>query len=316
MKNILSLFVIGLILFSCNDGDIITEELEFDATFDTCGELLVFNTKTDPNESLSLEINSPVTTLESLFLTEVDATNPLLVNLVNVEESITIGTINRFNYRTYDANPANIFCNDVPASGINITQDYTASGGTATFTINLIEDDNDGIPAELEDINGDGNLDNDDTDGDGLPNYLDDDDDGDNVKTITEQPNYTEADGLSLAQNSDATLANPDNIPDYLDPDDDGDGILTIKEVSAIDDLNPTDDITDNNIGPDYLNEMITTSFEVVTYSSHTISQTFELQLVITDLSLPVLNQDFLNFGLLENATGINQFTREVTPTF
>ena len=39
---------------------------------------------------------------------------------------------------------------------------------------------------EEEDLNGDGDPSNDDTDGDGIPNYKDPDDDGDGIPTIDE----------------------------------------------------------------------------------------------------------------------------------
>ena len=43
------------------------------------------------------------------------------------------------------------------------------------------DDDGDGIPTEDEDVvTSDGDPTNDDSDGDGIPNYLDDDDDNDN----------------------------------------------------------------------------------------------------------------------------------------
>lgn len=62
------------------------------------------------------------------------------------------------------------------------------------------DDDLDGIINALEDLNNDGDPTNDDTDGDGVPDYLDTDDDGDGILTIDE--------------NGDADC---DEIPDYLD---------------------------------------------------------------------------------------------------
>lgn len=46
--------------------------------------------------------------------------------------------------------------------------------------------DQDGIPSLIEDLNGDGNYFNDDTDGDGIPDFLDEDDDGDGFATRQE----------------------------------------------------------------------------------------------------------------------------------
>ncbi len=72
--------------------------------------------------------------------------------------------------------------------------------------------DNDGIPSILEDLNNDGNLNNDDTDGDGLVDHLDNDDDNDGVLTIDE----IEIDGEGNVTFPDS---DGDNIPDYQDPD-------------------------------------------------------------------------------------------------
>lgn len=66
------------------------------------------------------------------------------------------------------------------------------------------DNDNDGVINMHEDINGNGETADDDTDGDGFPNYVDPDDDGDG--TLTKDESITEdADG--------------DGIVDYLDPD-------------------------------------------------------------------------------------------------
>ncbi len=311
MRKIYSVLVVFFLLLSCDDGDIITVQLEFDDTFESCGDLVVYKTKTDPDESLSLQITtSPATTLESLLETEIDATDPLFVNLVNSTPEFS-GTETTFNYRTYgSAIPSNLFCNDIPPANLNITQDYVSNGVTANFIITLTEDDGDGIPAELEDINNNGDLDDDDTDGDGLPNYLDDDDDGDNVKTSTENPNYSTTDGLTNAQDTDS-----DGTPDYLDDDDDDDMVLTRDEENDTEDQNPTNDITNNSIGPDYLNDEVANTVPATAYRLHTISQSFIVQLKLSNINIGILSQDTMDFGVLNGGTLTNQ-SREITPDF
>lgn len=71
--------------------------------------------------------------------------------------------------------------------------------------------DFDGVPSYIEDLDGDENVSNDDTDEDGFPNYLDFDDDGDGVATINED----------LDEDGDPTNDDSDNdgIPNYLDED-------------------------------------------------------------------------------------------------
>ena len=97
-----------------------------------------------------------------------------------------------------------------------------------------------------EDTNLDGNLANDDTDNDGIPNFIDNDDDGDLVLTNVE---YVFAD-----RNNEPALLDTDGdgTPNYLDSDDDGDGVLTINE-DYNGNNNPQDDDINSNGIPDYL---------------------------------------------------------------
>ena len=134
--------------------------------------------------------------------------------------------------------------------------------GEITITTEGTEEDNDGIPSDIEDPTG--LL---DTDGDGLIDIIDDDDDGDNVPTILEGVVF-DADGaidIDLSFDTDG-----DGILNYLDPDDDGDGILTRNE-DANGNLNPTDDNSDiDNPGfDDYLNPNITNETIVNQYREH-----------------------------------------------
>ncbi|MBQ0769803.1 MAG: hypothetical protein KBT58_10955 [Bizionia sp.] len=308
MRTLLSVLALSFLFYSCDDGEIITTELTFGNTFKACGDLVFYKTKTDPAESLSLLVKNPVLSLSDFYVTTPRTDNPYLVDLVDEQLLVNITGTNALNYRSYASLPDNLFCNDIPPTNIQVTQDLT-SGGTAIFTIALIEDDNDGIPAELEDINGNGNLEDDDTDGDGIPNYLDADDDGDNVLTINESPNYTAADGLSLALDTDG-----DGIPDYLDDDDDGDGVLTRDEENATQDQNPTNDISNNTVGPDYLNPLVATSVPATAYRVHSIKQEFVVTLNLENLTFEIVTQQFLNFGTLDDAS--TSKTRTLTPDF
>jgi FKBP-type peptidyl-prolyl cis-trans isomerase FkpA len=77
----------------------------------------------------------------------------------------------------------------------------------------VVEADADGdlVSNNDEDIDGDGNVNNDDTDGDLIPDYLDIDDDNDGIFTWLE-----DADGDGDPRNDDS---DGDGIPDYLDAD-------------------------------------------------------------------------------------------------
>lgn len=82
-----------------------------------------------------------------------------------------------------------------------------------------MDHDGDGIPSYMEDLNGNGNLDDDDTDKDGIPNYLDADDDGDGTPTAEEIiVNETDKDWLT-PDDIDFIDSNDNGTPDYLDPD-------------------------------------------------------------------------------------------------
>ena len=78
------------------------------------------------------------------------------------------------------------------------------------MTLNRTDHDNDSVLTIFEDLNGDHNFDNDDTDSDGFPNYLDSDDDGDEILTKDEY----DVDGDGVPDDSDG-----DGTPDYLDND-------------------------------------------------------------------------------------------------
>ncbi|MUV04422.1 T9SS type A sorting domain-containing protein [Flavobacterium rakeshii] len=98
--------------------------------------------------------------------------------------------------------------------------------------------DNDNVATIDEDLNGDGNLANDDTDSDGIPDFLDSDDDNDIILTSFESV-FDETNNAYIDSDT-------DGVPDYLDNDDDGDGVPT-----ALEDFNqngsPLDDDNDND---------------------------------------------------------------------
>ena len=112
--------------------------------------------------------------------------------------------------------------------------------------------DIDGVPTNTEDLNANGNYGDDDTDGDGIPDFVDDDDDGDMILT-----NYE----LVISRPNNRTInsfadTDGDGIPNYLDNDDDGDGTLTIDE-DYDGDGNPANDDTNNDGIPDYLDNQV-----------------------------------------------------------
>ena len=299
MRKLFYLFI-GLSLISiqaCDDGDIITVELDFEDTFSACegvSDLVLYKTKEDPSESLSVLISNY--TLDEILET---GTNDTL----SVEKSAT------FYYRTYsDASlPSALFCSDIPEE-VNITSSEDDDCIAEILTV-LSKDDNDGILAILEDVNGNGDLTDDDTDGDGLPNYIDMDDDGDNILTADENPDPNGDGNLDDAQDTDG-----DGIPDYLDDDDDGDGVKTRDEENDSQDQRPNNDTTNSLIGADYLNPEIKTTVPATAYREHTVYNTYLVTVNLQGISLSFLSQDDFDFGVLSNS-GLTSTTK-ITPDF
>ena len=157
---------------------------------------------------------------------------------------------------TFYTNLADLQTQSNPITGLtytNLTNPqtiYTFLNGMVKSVVLSVIDcsvdyDIDTVPTGLEDSNNDTNLAYDDTDSDGLPNYLDNDDDGDLVLTNVEYVFTTK--NASVLMDTDN-----DGKPNYLDNDDDGDGVLTFKE-DYNGNGNPTDDDTNNNGIADYL---------------------------------------------------------------
>lgn len=84
--------------------------------------------------------------------------------------------------------------------------------GSLMSCVAMVDSDGDTVFDIFEDLNEDGDLENDDTDGDGIPDYLDNDDDNDGI--FTQNENY---DGDFDPRNDDT---DEDGIPNYLDADD------------------------------------------------------------------------------------------------
>jgi hypothetical protein len=59
MRKLLYILSLSFLCFTCDDGDIIVFELDFDDTFKTktCGDIVFYKSKTDPAESLSIQIS-------------------------------------------------------------------------------------------------------------------------------------------------------------------------------------------------------------------------------------------------------------------
>lgn len=260
LRRCIFLFLLAL-LWTCDDGDVITVSLDFDKVLQRCDNdaqsYFVFDLKQDPSESIGVIIDIS----DSLVFKE-----PTIPG-EPVERDID-GSDYRFIYRTYnraiDDGDNGELCDLIPPSDLVIREDYEAPTGQIVITSTVEDDDQDGIPTIFEDDNTDGDNDPEtnpvDTDLDGIPDYRDRDDDGDNVPTIDELND----DDVDSDPNTNPLDTDSDGIPDYLDKDDDGDEIDTRLEDETPDQDPRNDTITDadGNIIPHYLNSQITQTYD------------------------------------------------------
>ena len=281
MRIFLVLIFSCFVLFSCNDGDVISVELDFDKSLTLCGDettsnYILYDTKTTPFESLMLLFpnNSQA---EAIFNTENSGTiQTLTIN----------GNSVKFNYRTYTADPNTYICQDIPDANVSVTDNYEASSGNAVFTTTFEDDDNDGVPNTLE-FNGD-------SDNDGIENYKDSDDDGDNVPTINEKPDPNGDGDLADMQDTDGDL-----IPDYLDNDDDGDGTLTIFEDEN-NNGNLFDDLATGAAIARFLDDTVMTSFESTFVRTNEFSRKFTVNVTLENIDISILSTDSFFLGFYE----------------
>jgi hypothetical protein len=225
-------------------------------------------------ETISLKFSNPRLSPEDGILAT-DSTQTITFEL---------NANNQVIYRTYDeAVPNNYFCNDIPPGTPRVLEELISVGGTVNITtisqaVNALDHDGDGVPSLQE-----GMATEQDTDGDGIPDYLDIDDDGDNVPTRTEIANAGGDPSNPVYPDTDE-----DGTPDYLDPDDDGDGVPTKFEVTA-EFQNPRAPQNQNEAGEyRYLNPLVAERFDgdLEFIVPNTISRRYLSSIVITNLQL------------------------------
>ena len=276
MKHPLLIIFTAILLTSCDDGDLIVTDFDFEnQELQFCGNgdvQVLFNTNNElVHEAIAFRFD--------LALAE-----PGFLTLEEGETVIPINDRNQVVYRVFDGEVgANYFCNEIPPIAPRVTEEYrSTTGGEVVITTSLRNNDDhdgDGVPSAQE-----GMATEQDSDGDGIPDYLDIDDDGDNVLTSeeikveaeTSVNGYPDTDG--------------DGNPDYLDPDDDGDGTITRYE-DWNQDLNPLNDRNDENI-PYYRNPEINQAFPIDEFRANTIQQSFRYNINIRNLTLVKMGGD------------------------
>lgn len=276
MKNIFRFLFLFIFFSSCDDGDLIVTDFDFEnEQLQWCGTLnsqVVFNINNDQvNEAIAFRFGLQTSELQFFALEE------------GVIE-VPLNTTNQVIYRVFDAEVrANYFCNEIPPVSPDVTEEFRSTTGGVVLiatTLRTAEDhDGDGVPSTAEGI-----AEELDTDGDGIPNYLDVDDDGDNVLTKDEIKVQAEnsANGFPDTDN--------DGIPNYLDADDDNDGTITRYEDWNMNN-SPLDDQNEEGL-PYYLNSEIVDSFTVNTFRENAISRSFRYTFTARNLTLVKQNGD------------------------
>ncbi len=288
MKKIVAFFIFLLIL-SCDDGNSDFPEFNFDdQTINSCGDLLL--SKINGSEALVIELNVDNTSTVNAFFTTVRE---------NALFTLSETGSNRLSYRTFDTEPTtSYFCQNIPPASPTIVNEWLGSGTLLVTTI-LSIDDEDGVDPSDEDLNGDGDFTNDDTDGDTIADFIDFDDDGDGIKTEDEDVNN---DNDPTNDDTDG-----DGIPNYLDTDDDGDGVPTALENLSDDDLDGTPDYRDPDTAVERAPRVAVPNQFIESYRSSFTVNTLQL----TNPNLESISFDVYDFGT-RTVTVTN--TAEITP--
>jgi hypothetical protein len=293
MRKLFFIFIIFSLLFSCNDGEIIVTDFNFETSnLNNCG---------GPGAYIFYNINNSLSA-ESISL--ILETSDILFFESGTVEYVLNGNTYVVDYRKYDGDITDsYFCSNIPPTSPGVSIEYLGASGIALLTTIVTRDDEDGIEEDPE-----SNL---DTDNDGLLNYFDNDDDGDNVPTVNEL-----GAGFLSGDNEFPLDTDNDGIFDYLDIDDDGDTILTRYE-DANGDLDPTNDFTGTSDDPDYLTAAITNSNAIDQYRIHSYQITSDIELVINNLVLVKGSEEITKETMiLGNKSGVIDGTISVTPDF
>lgn len=341
IKNLSILFIGVFLLTACDDGDIIVTTFDYDGETELsyCDDALDFDENNSDETLILYNINNESYETIALTFTR-NGFNGTFLRILDengslVEDStvtVNLSNTNRIIYRTYNNEvPSDYFCQSIPPSSPQVSQEYiSANGGSVEFRTTIMEqDDEDGIPTEIaadNDYNGpyettDPSDENYDTDGDGIPNFLDTDDDNDNVLTINE----LDAEDLQAPVDPNTGFADTDEdgIPNYLDEDDDGDGVLTRNEdLNARDDLNengepilnPEDDVNNEDGIPNFLDPNNAESIDppLQELRDNEISRRFRTIVIARNITLNNSNSDEqITLETLE----LGRFEIEVTQT-
>ncbi|MCH4823351.1 hypothetical protein ML462_09200 [Gramella lutea] len=283
MKRLFFVATLMMLMTACDDGDITVTSFDFeDSNLSFCdgaskNVFYAINSQ-DVFESFSIEFDSNDLIIEN--------GNPVPPEEGDTIE-FTLNNNNRALYRIYNSElPSGndeYFCSVTPPSSPLVTEEWVSTGGNVLIFTDFgdlggdMDADGDGLSNIDENY-----LEEQDTDGDGIPDYLDIDDDGDNVTTRTERATDND-DPLNDDGERDH---DEDGIPNYLDDDDDNDGVLTRLEVSEETGLDAPEQFTTAEGISNYLNRLQDDELEHDEYIPHNITRRYRYAVRINDLSM------------------------------
>lgn len=318
-----ALLILVLLLFtSCDDGDIIVTTFEFeDDTFNMCSDgrskVLYHINNENVFETLTVQMeNSAFSDVDNKLLKDLTSFSLPLSSNNPPPIRITLSGDNQVIYRTYDGSipTTGYFCRNIPPASPKVLQEYRSVGGEIIITTNLIygnveDHDGDGIPSNLE-----GMASSQDTDADGVPDYLDKDDDGDNVATSFEINDSVEIDDPTV---NDYPDTDGDGIPNYLDPDDDQDGVPTRVEVTEAN-QDPRQNINEGGVLFLYLDRFTSNPYSgEITYSvTNNISLRYTSVIEARNLKLQNQGGDGEEISFVTKILGVynSSFATPITP--
>ena len=313
-----------LLITSCDDGDIVVNDFEFDQNRlnfcniegqNSANESVLFNINTQ-NEAIAINQNNIFTD------TDFELEEEIITRNIPSEAQVF--------YRKFNSPITNdYFCSTIPLNNVGIQTELIADRGMVIITKRRILDlrpegdvDADGVTNQEEGykavLAGDETLQ--DTDKDGVPDYLDEDDDNDNVPTRIEIRNVNnEIERPFINTDRIKEIKKKfDLLPDYLDDDDDGDSIPTRNEIKVNDSLPRNKFIsgTDSEIRVyAYLDSIQKDSIPNKIFLKNTIKVTYNTTVNIKNLGLSngessVIRED-LEVGVINRA---NQDETSKTP--
>ncbi|MBP2832800.1 hypothetical protein J8281_11440 [Aquimarina sp. U1-2] len=111
---------------SCSEGDIIEDDINFEATLEDCAidtNFVIFKVSTDGNETISLNFAS----------TNFDLDNP---PEDNANQTLELNTTNNLIYRQFDnsIDAEAYFCSSIPPGNIRVIRELISTNGTATIS--------------------------------------------------------------------------------------------------------------------------------------------------------------------------------------